>query len=83
MKPIRPLAALAVTFALALGAPGVAGAETHDHDGHDTASIGVVLNDSAKWRGDQNMIDGMNAIRAAMAGNLDAAHVGTMTADAA
>lgn len=79
----NPSLALAAALALAIGVPGIAIGQTHDHDGHDAASIEIVLNEGAKWQGDQNMNDGMAAIRAAIAANLDAVHAGTMTADAA
>ncbi len=81
MQPLKPLAALAV--ALALAAPGIAAAQTASHDGHAASTIEIVLNDGAKWQGDQNMITGMTAIRDTMTANLDAIHAGTLTADAA
>lgn len=81
MKPLQSLTALAVTFALALSAPGIAAAQSHAHGGQ--AELELVLNNGAKWQGDQTMIDGMSAIRAAMAENLDAIHNGTLGADGA
>ncbi len=81
MKPLKSLTALALTFALALGAPGIAVAQNHAHGGNGEATLELVLNNGAKWQGDQTMIDGMSAIRAAMAKNLDAIHNGTLSAD--
>lgn len=83
MQTVKPLAALAATLVLAFGAPGVAAAQSAAHDGHDAAAPALVLNDGAKWQGDQNMIDGMAAIRGTLADNLDAIHSGTLSADAA
>lgn len=77
----RPFA-LALTFALALG-PGLALAQSHAHSGHEATELALVLNDGAKWQGDQNMIDGMTAIRDTMATNLSAIHNGTLSPDAA
>lgn len=82
MKTGKSLAALAVAFSLALGLPGIA-AETTTHDGHDAAALEILLNNGAKWQGDQNMIAGMTAIRDAVAANLTAIHGGTLSADAA
>lgn len=81
MKTNRPLV-LALAAALAFG-PGLAVAQTQSHDGHDAAVLELVLNDGAKWQGDQNMIDGMSAIRDRMATSLGPIHDGTLTADAA
>lgn len=83
MQTARPFAALAVAFTIALGASGVAAAQTHAHDGHDGATIEITLNNGAKWRGDDNMIAGMNAIRGAIAANAEAIHSGSLSADAA
>lgn len=83
MQKTRPLTALTLALALALGAPGIVGAETQTHEGHDASTLELVLNDGAKWQGDQNMITGMTAIRGAMAANLEAIHGGTLSADAA
>lgn len=83
MKPTQSLTALAVTLALALGAPAIAAAETSSHDGHGAAALELVLNNGAKWKGDQSMIDGMSAIRAAMVANLGAVHDGSLTAEGA
>lgn len=78
----KPLTALALVFALGLGAPVMA-QDAHDHGAHDAAVADLVLNEGAKWEGDQNMITGMEAIRATMAANLDAIHANTLAADAA
>lgn len=74
----KPVTALALTLALALGAPAMA-AQSHDHDGHGATVAALVLDEGAKWQGDQNMIDGMTAIRTVMATNLDAIHAGSLT----
>ena len=74
----KPMTALALTLALALGAPAMA-AENHDHGGHEATVAALVLDEGAKWRGDQNMIDGMTAIRTVMAANLDAIHANAVT----
>ena len=81
MKTNRP-PVLALAAALAFG-PGLAFAQTQSHDGHDAAVLELVLNDGAKWQGDQNMIDGMSAIRDSMATSLGPIRDGTLTADAA
>lgn len=83
MKLTQSLTAFAVSFALTLGVPGIAAAETNSHDGHAGATLELVLNDGAKWQGDQSMIDGMSAIRAAMAAYLGPIHDGSLTADGA
>lgn len=83
MQTLRPLTALAVAFALSLGTPGLAAAQTATHDSHDTSALELVLNDGAKWQGDQNMITGMNAIHDTMTENLDAIHAGNLPADTA
>lgn len=74
----KPVTALALTLALALGAPAMA-AQSHDHDGHEATVAALVLDEGAKWHGDQNMIDGMTAIRSVMAANLDAIHANALT----
>ena len=83
MQTVKTLTALAVALALASGTAGMAIAQTASHESHDAAALEVVLNDGAKWQGDQNMLDGMTAIRDTMAANLDAIHAGTLPADAA
>ena len=42
-----------------------------------------MLNDGAKWQGDQNMLTGMGAIHATMTANLEAIHAGNLSAEAA
>lgn len=83
MKTGKPLAALAVALSLALGVPGIAGAETATHEGHDASALEIVLNNGAKWQGDRNMFTGMAAIRGAIAANVEAIHGGTLSTDAA
>ena len=73
---------LTLATALAFG-PGLGIAQAQSHDGHDATPLELVLNDGAKWRGDQNMLTGMSAIRAVMAANLGPIHDGTLTVDAA
>jgi hypothetical protein len=80
MQTLRPLAVLAVAFAIGMS-PEIAAAQSHE--GHDAAVAALVLNDGAKWQGDQNMIAGMTAIRDTMAPNLDAIHTGTLSDDTA
>ena len=72
------LTALALTFAVALGTPAMA-ADSHNHDGQEATVAALVLDEGAKWQGDQNMIDGMTAIRTVMATNLDAIHANALT----
>jgi hypothetical protein len=81
MQNLKLLAALAV--ALALAAPGIAAAQTASHNDHAASTIEIVLNNGAKWQGDQNMLTGMAAIRDTITTNLDAIHTGTLEADAA
>lgn len=83
MQYRKPFATLVLSVALALGTvPGLAAAQTHDH-GNGAASIELILNDGARWQGDENMHKGMDAIRATMAANQDAIHDDTLNADAA
>jgi hypothetical protein len=82
MQTARPFAAFAMAFALALSASGIVAAQTHAHDGSGEAPIEIMLNNGAKWQGDQNMITGMTAIHGTMAANLEAIHAGTLPADA-
>ena len=83
MQTAKFLTTLTMVLALALGAPGIAAAQPATHNGHDASALEIVLNNGAKWQGDQNMITGMTAIRDTMAANLDAIHAGTLSADAA
>ena len=83
MKPGRSLPALATALALSLAAPGLATAQTAGHEGHSASSLELVLNNGAKWQGDENMVKGMSAIRSAMAANLGAIHGGSLTPEAA
>jgi hypothetical protein len=83
MKTGTSLGALAVALSLAVGIPAIAAAETATHQGHDAAGLEIVLNNGAKWQGDQNMYTGMTAIRGAIAANVEAIHGGTLSADAA
>lgn len=80
---LEPFITVAVALALALRASGIAAAQSHGHDGHGEAASGIMLNDGAGWRGDQNVITGMPAIHGTMAASLDAIHDSTLPADAA
>jgi hypothetical protein len=71
-----------MAFALALSTSGIVAAQTHAHDGSGEAPIEIMLNNGAKWRGDQNMITGMTAIHGTMVANLEAIHAGALPADA-
>ena len=82
MQTAKFLTALTMVLALALQAPGIAAAQTATHNGHDASAHEIVLNNGAKWQGDQNMITGMTAIHGTMAANLEAIHAGTLPADA-
>lgn len=82
MQTARPFTAFAMAFALALSTSGIVAAQTHAHDGSGEAPIEIMLNNGAKWQGDQNMITGMTAIHGTMAANLEAIHAGTLPADA-
>jgi len=82
MQTARPFTAFAMAFALALTASGIVAAQTHAHDGSSEVPIEIMLNNGAKWRGDQNMITGMTAIHGTMAANLEAIHAGALPADA-
>ena len=77
MQITRPLAVL--TLALSLATGGIAIAETQSHDDHAADVLELVLNDGAKWQGDQNMLTGMDAIHNVITANLDAVHDGTVT----
>ena len=80
MQITRPLAVL--TLALSLATGGIAIAETQSHDDHAADVLELVLNDGAKWQGDQNMLTGMDAIHAVITTNLDAVHAGTASPEA-
>jgi hypothetical protein len=82
MQTARPFTAFAMAFALALTASGIVAAQTHAHDGSSEVPIEIMLNNGAKWRGDQNMITGMTAIHGTMVANLEAIHAGALPADA-
>ena len=83
MQPRKTFATLALSVALALGTvPGLVAAQTHDH-GAGAATIELTLNDGARWQGDANMLKGMDAMRAAMAANLNAIHDDTLDAETA
>lgn len=56
MQTAKFLTTLTMVLALALGAPGIAAAQTATHNGHDASALEIVLNNGAKWQGDQNMI---------------------------
>lgn len=83
MQTARPFLALAMTLALSLGTSGIVAAQGHSHDDAGAASIEMVLNNGAKWQGDQNMITGMTAIHDTMTSSLEAIHNGSLSADGA
>lgn len=57
---------------------GVSWGETTRHEGHQGAAVELTLNGQAKWQGDENMLQGMNAIRSALAPRLSAIHDDTL-----
>lgn len=81
MQPGKTLSTLATILALSLVTPAFA--QTTGHEGHSAAELELVLNNGAKWQGDENMVIGMSAIRTAMASNLEAVHTGALTPEAA
>ena len=61
--------ALAITVALAFGAPLAYGQAGHDH-GHAAAEAKLVLNQGQKWPTDAPLRQGMENIRAALGGGM-------------
>jgi hypothetical protein len=69
-------------FGIALSLTPVSGfAESTSHDAHGASELVLTLNAGAKWQGDDNMLKGMDAIRTAMATNLEAIHEDSLPAE--
>jgi len=78
----KMLAATALILSLALGATSAAyAAEPASHAGHQASELALHLNAGAKWQGDDNMIGGMNAIRASIGPLVPAIHAKTLATD--
>lgn len=76
--PIRnSIAALVLTSILSLPG-GFAWAETAAQHDHPAAVTELTLNAGEKWKGDLNMIKGIDGIRHAVAARLEAVHQGTL-----
>lgn len=69
-------------FGIALSLTPVSGfAQSTSHDGHAASELALTLNAGAKWQGDDNMHKGMDAIRTAIAADLDAIHEDRLPAE--
>lgn len=69
-------------FGIVLSLAGGAGfAAGTSHDGHAASELALTLNAGEKWRGDDNMLKGMDAIRAALVVHLDAIHEDRLPAE--
>lgn len=73
------LISLAAAAALGLAAPAAL-AETASHEGHAAQALALTLDNGAKWQGDDVMLRGMTAIRAALASRSPAIHDNTLPA---
>ena len=71
--------ALAITVALAFGAPLAYGQAGHDH-GHAASEAQLVLNQGKKWPTDAPLRQGMENIRSALAKDVNAIHANKATA---
>lgn len=80
MSIIKHIAPALFGIALSLSA-GAGLAERTSHQGHAASELALTLNVGAKWQGDDNMLKGMDAIRAAMATNLEAIHEDRLPAE--
>lgn len=69
-------AALGAAIALAFGGPALAAGDAHGH-GHGAQEAKLVLNQGKKWQTDGPLRQGMSAIRAAVANDLEAIHAGS------
>lgn len=72
-----------ITTALVIGlstASPLQAAEVPVHEGHATGELTLSLNAGNKWQGDENMINGMNTIRAAFSPRMHAIHAGSLSA---
>lgn len=75
------LTAMATSLALVLAGGALAETTGHDaHSGHAGSGLELVLNNGAKWQGDDNMLRGMEAIRDAVQTRAEALHSGTLDA---
>lgn len=82
MQHLTMRLATALILGLSPGATGAASAtEPAAHAGHQASELVLRLNGGAKWQGDDNMIRGMNAIRASISPLVPAIHGKTLPAD--
>jgi hypothetical protein len=70
---------IALGLGIAAGNP-IALAASTGHEGHQASELVLTLNAGAKWQGDDNMIKGMDGIRAAVAPRVPAIHGKTLPA---
>ena len=75
-KGIKPLF-LTLVVAAALGAPGIAAAQAHDHG--TAAAAALELNQGKKWQTDEPLRKGMTNMRAALAADLKTIHANKAT----
>lgn len=81
MPTRKMLVAAALILSLPIGATVAALAtEPAAHAGHQANDLVPRLNAGAKWQGDDNMISGMNAIRASIGPLIPAIHARTLSA---
>ena len=73
---------LAALLGLSVVTWGPACAEGGDHAHHGHGSAGLVLDHGRKWQTDASLRSGMEALRAAYAGQLPAIHAGKLSAAA-
>src|SRR5690606_30148546 len=64
---------MTLALALAFGAPALAANEAHDH-GHAAGEAKLMLNHGQKWQTDAPLRQGMENMRAAIAGELKTIH---------
>lgn len=75
------LTAMAASLALMMAGGVMAETTGKDaHAGHATGGLELVLNNGAKWQGDDNMLRGMEGIRNAVQAKAGALHSGTLDA---
>lgn len=72
------LTAVSLSLALMTSSAALAQSATDAHAGHASPLLELVLNNGAKWQGDQNMQLGMTAIRDAVQAQAGALHAGTI-----
>jgi hypothetical protein len=68
---------LGLSFSASLSASQAA---STTHEGHQASELALTLNAGVKWQGDENMLKGMNGIRAALAPRIPAIHNQTLPA---